>query len=510
MFQQFMSRFRPLAPVTMAVNRRQPLYSEQAYSRVLEYFTTVPDPDLMLQKAGIARQHLRLLELDDEVAQCVETRKDAVLNMPWRLEPNQSRANKWLTAQLEPHYEAMIRGLMSAVFYGYSVLELTYRADGGRVTIDRVDERNIEWFRLHPQHGWRYYPDDGSGGVDGLDCDPRKFLIAVRHPTTRNPYGESLLSRLWFPVTWRREGWSLWLKFLETFGQPIVVGRVFDYNAFVGALQAQGVRSVIGYRGSADDQITTIQASQSGEFERLETALTKRIQKLILGQTLTSDVGDVGSYAAATVHNDVRQEKTFSDARLIMRVMQQAVATLARLNGMQVPQFIIADETGLVAERAARDAALLPVLQASGLKLTPNYFEDRYDFRSEDLEAVETPDPDPAMQPGPAAESEPANPGPAEAAEAEASASLVTLKRYTKIQQEIEDLGDAAMEEAPLPIDPVLLRDAILGATSQEDLQERLAVVWDGGPDSAFVETLEKAAFMARVIGYVSAERRES
>jgi hypothetical protein len=190
--------------------------------------------------------------------------------------------------------------------------------------------------------------------------------------------------------------------------------------------------------------------------------------------------------------------------------MQQAVATLAGLNGMQVPQFIIADETGLVAERAARDAALLPVLQASGLKLTQNYFEDRYDFHAQDLEAVETPDPDPALQPGPTAQPEPANPGPAEAAEAEASASLVTLKRYTKVQQEIEDLGDAAMEEAPLPIDPVLLRDAILGATSQEDLQERLAVVWEGGPDARFVETLEKAAFMARVIGYVSAERRES
>ena len=54
---------------------------------IRDSFTTVPDPDLMLQKAGIQRQHLRFLELDDEVAQCVETRKDAVIGTPWRLEP---------------------------------------------------------------------------------------------------------------------------------------------------------------------------------------------------------------------------------------------------------------------------------------------------------------------------------------------------------------------------------------------------------------------------------------
>lgn len=506
----FLARFfTPRAPMALADNARQPLYSEQAFDRVLAYLNTVPDPDLMLQKAGIERQHLRFLELDDEVAQCVETRKDALLAVPRRLEPNQTRAAKWLLATMEPHLETLLLGVMSAVFYSYSVLEITYRLDAGRTVIDRVDERNIEWFRIHPTLGWRYFPNDGSGGMDGLELDPRKFFITIRHPTTRNPYGESLLSRLWFPVTWRREGWQMWLKFLETFGHPIVIGRVFDYNGFVTAMQKQGVRSVIGWQGRADDSVTTINASNPGEFERLEMVVTKRIQKLILGQTLTSDVGSAGSYAAAKVHNDVRHDKTLADSRLAVHTIQRVVDVLADLNGLPRHTFVMADDVGLEAERATRDAALLPVLTASGLKLTQNYFEDRYDYRSEDLEAVETDDlgapgePEPATQPKP--------PGETETLDARAEVLTLAAPKFTRTQQEIEDLGDALIDEAPAnPLDPGRVRDAIMGAKDADDLRERLLVVWEKGPDKDFADTLEKAAFMARVIGYVSADEGRS
>lgn len=509
--------FTPRAPVALADNARQPLYSEMAFDRVLAYLSTVPDPDLMLQKAGIERQHLRFLELDDEVAQCVETRKDALLAVPHRLEPNQTRASKWLMMAMEPHFETVLRAVMSAVFYGYSVIEITYRLDAGRTVIDRMDERNIEWFRLHPALGWRYFPNDGSGGVDGLALDPRKFFITVSHPTTRNPYGESLLSRLWFPVTWRREGWQMWLKFLETFGQPIVIGRVFDYNGFVAAMQKQGVRSVIGWQGRADDSVQTINASNPGEFERLEIAVTKRVQKLILGQTLTSDVGSSGSYAAATVHNDVRHDKTLADSRTAVHTIQRIVDTLADLNGLPRHRFVMADDIGLESERATRDAALVPVLQASGLKLTPNYFLDRYDYREDDIEEIEEPDaaePSPEM-PGdaPVVEEGPDSPDEPSPTDVQASAKILTMAspKFTKTQQEIEDLGDALMHEAPAnPLDPDRLRDAIMGATDESDLRERLLVVWENGPDQEFTDTLEKAAFMARIIGYVSASEGRS
>lgn len=507
----FLARlFTPRAPVALADHARQPLYSEQAFDRVLAYLSTVPDPDLMLQKAGIERQHLRFLELDDEVAQCVETRKDALLAVPRRLEPNQTRAAKWLLTTMEPHLETLLRGVMSAVFYGYSVLEITYRLEAGRTVIDRIDERNIEWFRIHPTLGWRYYPNDGSGGIDGLELDPRKFFITVRHSTTRNPYGESLLSRLWFPVTWRREGWQMYLKFLELFCTPKLLAQISgDPQKFVRGLKDIGFSSVVAWNGHQTDKVITINASHPGEFERLENALTKRVQKLILGQTLTSDVGDTGSYAAAKVHNEVRHDKTLADSRLATHTIQRVFDTLADLNRLPRHTFVMADDVGLEAERATRDAALLPVLTASGLKLTQNYFEDRYDYRSEDLEAVETDDlgapgePEPATQPKP--------PGETETLDARAEVLTLAAPKFTRTQQEIEDLGDALMDAAPAnPLDPGRVRDAIMGAKDADDLRERLLLVWEKGPNKDFTDTLEKAAFMARVIGYVSASEGRS
>jgi hypothetical protein len=42
------------------------------------------DIDEVLRQAGLTRQRLSVLMVDDEIAQAMETRLDAVLNAPWR------------------------------------------------------------------------------------------------------------------------------------------------------------------------------------------------------------------------------------------------------------------------------------------------------------------------------------------------------------------------------------------------------------------------------------------
>jgi uncharacterized protein YbaA (DUF1428 family) len=246
----------------------------------------------------------------------------------------------------------------------------------------------MEWFLPMADGSLRYFPDDGSGGMQGVLCDPRKFFITVRNARYQNPRGEALLSRLWFPVTWRREGWGMWLHFLETFGDPIVLGQVPDFRSFVAAMKSQGVRSTIAWQSTSDrDNVSTITASAPGEFERLENAIIRRIQKLFLGQTLTSDVSQQGgSYAQATVHNQVRHDKTRSDVRMVTNTCQKVVDVLCDLNGFDRLRFIMNDDADLAATRAARDAVIYPVLSGSGFKLSKDYFIDTYDYRDTDLE----------------------------------------------------------------------------------------------------------------------------
>ena len=367
--------------------QRKLLQSEVAVSRMMTFITSVPDPDEMLAKAGIKRYQLRQLELDDEVAQCIDTRREAVVATPWRVEPNQSRVGKFITSAIEPHVEAMKRGVMDAVFYGYSVMEVIYKPIEKGIGIDRISLKPLEWFSPMQSGGLKYFPDDGSGGTDGLDCDPMKFLLTVSNGTYKNPYGESLLSRLWFPVTWRREGWQMWLQFLETFGEPIILGAVRDYKTFVEAMQAQGVRSTVAWESMGDDKIDTITASTPGEFDRLEQAILRRVQKLILGQTLTSDVGSNGSYAVAAIHNEVRNDKRRADMRKVMATGQQLVNNLCAINGIKdIPKFVMSDDSGLETSRAQRDAILAPVLKISGLQLTREYYLRNFDYTDQDIE----------------------------------------------------------------------------------------------------------------------------
>lgn len=382
-----------MSDITETLSRkpqRRFLQSEVAISRILTYITSIPDPDLLLQKAGVSRYQLRQLELDDEVCQAKDTRVEAVVSAPWRLEPNQTRVGKWLTSVIEPHVETLKRGVMDARFYGYSVLEIIYQKVAKGIGLNRLSIKPIQWFQPQRDGSLVFFPDDGSGGMEGIPCDPIKFLLTTCNASYENPFGEAILSRLWFPVTWRREGWSLWLQFLETFGEPIILGAVQNYQDFVDAMTAQGVRSTVAWQSvTGDDKIETITASTPGEFERLENAILKRVQKLILGQTLTSDVGSNGSYAVAAIHNEVRNDKRRADLRMVQAAGQKLIDNLAFVNGIEAPRFVMADDAGLEMTRAQRDAVLINVLKGSGLSLTREYFLRSFDYNDSDLQDSE-------------------------------------------------------------------------------------------------------------------------
>lgn len=372
-------------------NARRLLDSEVAISRLLTFLGSIPDPDELLKKAGIKRHQLQTLELDDEVAQCVDTRVEAVISTPFRIEPQNQRVSKWLRAMIEPHIEDLLRAALDARFYGYSVVEVIYRQTDKGIGIDRLSQKPMQWFAPQQDGSLRYFPDDGSGGTEGIEVSPLKFLLTRCNATYQNPYGKALLSPLYFPVTWRREGWGMWLQFMETFGEPIVLGQVTNYEDFVEAMTVQGVRSTIAWKSVTDtDKVDTINASAPGEFERLEKALIRRIQKLILGQTMTSDVGTSGSYAVAAIHNEVRNDKRRADIRMTTRAGQTLVNMLCAINRWPAPKFMQADDSGLELARAQRDRLLSDVLTRSGFKLSEGYFLDRYDLRANDLIKVET------------------------------------------------------------------------------------------------------------------------
>lgn len=327
------------------------------------------DPDEVLRRAGLTRASLRALEGDDEIAQATETRLDAYLTTPWRIEPGNTRAGRFLTDEIAPWVGNLLSGAWAAVPYGYSVLEAVYDDRPlGRVGLAQLTEKPFEWFFVR---GGRWWLRLGDGRE--LPADPLKFLVTVRGGTYRQPYGRALFSALYWPVFFRSGGWRLWMRYLDRFSMPVVAGRVADPQAFVTAMREAGIDLAIGV--GAEEGVDVLFNQNGGEFERLEKNCVERIQRLVLGQTGTSGVEQAGSYAAVQVLDGVRDDKRRADLRLGIAAGQALVNALCALNGFSPHRFLMEDESGLQAARAERDAKLA---SAGVVRFLAPYLEAKY------------------------------------------------------------------------------------------------------------------------------------
>lgn len=455
------------------------------------------DPDMILEKAGIERHQLKMLEYDDEISGALETRREAVTSMPWRLESiaggdgePEDAPTLFVREQIECVIGDILRGAWAAVPYGYSVLQIQYAGlEGGRIGLD--------WARLNPMQDFK---PNRSGEITRKDSrtselrvltedEKTVFFLTRRNPSWENPYGDALLSRLYWPWFFRHNGWSFWMKLLERFGDPLLIGKGPEPQDIVDALHELGFDSVVAVGNN--DELDAFHATGKDSFETLEIAVTKRIQKLVLGQTLTSDVGSSGSYAAAKVHNDVRMDKRNSDIRLITPTIQRVIDALWALNGFSgdSPTFIMDDGNGLQMARAERDANLV---KSGVLKLTEDYLLRVYDYEAGDFEIPQ------------------ASPQGQGALGAGTGLMLSAQAPLTRAQQRIEDLGDGLLESTELPIPADKIQAAIKAASSPEDLDRRLAKLAVDANPAAYREMLEKALFAADVMGYQAAEARES
>jgi len=457
------------------------LFTAVALEQVVSQLARLADPDQVLAKVGIGRHELRKLETDDEISAAIETRREAVTATPWKLEPFDAQ----LVEELAPHMDDLLRGAWTAVPYGYSVLEVVYRP-GPPIGIASIQEKPVEWFE--PTRDGRLKYTAPTGGAQAVEVDTRyKFLLTRRNPTYRNPYGEALLSRAYWPWFFRYNGWRFWMRFLERFADPLLLGKVRDPVSFVTAMQGMGLEAIVGV--GHDEDVSAVTPALAGEFERADNALCRRIQKLILGQTLTTDVGTTGSYAAAEVHNAVREDKRRADIRLIASTAQRLVDALWALNGkaLPAPRIVMQDDTGLESARATRDSMLV---EKGVLELTKDYLLDRYDFRDGDFTI-------PSKAPG--------------SAQAKLAAPIPGVRvgqRFSADQEMVEDLISETTAQATSPIPASALKAEILAAESPEDLSGRLAALYHGHDAAEFRDLMERALFVSDVLGFSTSAKR--
>ena len=453
----------------------------------MTYLTQVSEIDETLRLAGIQRHQLRRLMGDDEISAALETRRAAVEAIPWRIDGyNDTPAMMHLSDTIKRHWTSIVQATWDAVPMGYSVAEAIWKPSGASVELDRVTLVPMQYFNPRTD-GTLLGTLPGAGYEQEVDST-FKFFLTVREQSFDAPHGRAILAALYWPWHFRQHGWRYWMRFVERFGSPIITGKVINPSAFVDAMAGLGIDTAIAV-GPTDD-VSVVTQGLAGEFERLDLALNKRIQKMILGQTLTTDVSGSGSYAASKTHDLVRMDRRSADQRLVGQTLQKIVNAFWLLNRYpgNPPAVFLEDGKGLESDRATRDAELV---KAGVLKLTDQYLMTHYDFEPGDLAPVDT-----APSPPPTGLS------------VRMSAGRANAARFTPGQQLIEELADHAIDQAPALLTTEQIRKAIAKAETPAELADELAKLIPKASTAEFSAVVERAMFAADIAGYANAETR--
>nr|WP_314523052.1 DUF935 family protein [uncultured Acinetobacter sp.] len=467
------------------------LYTQQAEQAFIKFLTRMADIDEVLRKAGVSRNRLSVLMYDDEIYQCVEKRQDKLESSPFRLEPNDTAASKILADELRKWWSELVLGAQNARWYGFSVIEAVYNEnaihfEGQTITPyigwNWVGVKPMQWFE--PKNDGRLILGQNYNDQHrDIECDQKfKHFLTQCKPSYENPYGEALFSRLYWLHFFKNGTYKMWAKYVERFGNPLLVGKsTKGVEAMLKALLNAHAQSVLSI--NADESVEAITSSQNGStaFESFDKKIERSIQKVILGQTLTSSTDGQGSRALGEVHLEVQNNKVNADIRMITSTLQAMVDALCFINNWDRHKIIIGDEKSLNADKAGRDEKL----KNAGANLTPQYFKREYSLQDGDV--VDTPQALSVKQ--------------FRALPNQAYSFAADVRKLSPDQQEVEELTDA---QGPLSLlDKDQIADLLQQSESPEALAFNLQKLIPNASKTEFTANLERALYAGDVLGYV-------
>jgi len=458
------------------------LYSQEAVSQFYKLSKQL-DLDETLRKAGIQRHRLAILLDDDEIGQAVETRIDALLATPFRIEPSDTPEAILLMQEIKKWFAEIATGSINALLFGYSVQEMVYdQTDDRKIGLNWIGEKPMEWFE--PKNDGRLIYRQDESGIESEVDQIFKFFLTQRKATYKQPYGKALLTVVYWLDFFRKNGFKFWAKFLERFGTPILKGKCknSEPDDMNQALLNAHAQSVISIDAEDEVEILAVTSGNAGaSFETFNNTIIRQIQKVILGQTLTSGTDGTGSRALGEVHENVRKDKLNADIRLVTPTFQAIVDALCTLNGWGEHEIILGEKSKqLNKDQAERDVKL----KDAGAVFTNQYFIREYGLQDGDL-AV----PLPSQTPQPQFKAIPSKP----------FSFAASVNGLTQEQQELDELADQNFKL----LSDSDLKDLILSSESIEELQTSLFAIAKNADKTQFNEVLDRALFAADILGYV-------
>lgn len=463
-----------------------------------------PDPVLRTESRGKGLKLYDEVDRDPHAGAVLQTRYLAVVGKEWEVIPADQPGKRGRRAKTDRNEEIarFVESALSAcnfdqarsemlqgILYGFYVVEVIWTKTDKGVVPGRLRAKHPRRFTFTANRELRLLTPENQ--VEGVPVPDRKFIVFT-YGSSDNPYGCGLGRRLWWSVWFKKNSIKFWMIFSEKFGQPVTVGMYpagtseEDQQRLLDALDA--LQTDTGVKIPDTMKIAFLEAQRQGSintYEGLCNYMDRQISKAVLGQTLTTEVGSTGSYAASQTHNEVRDDIVKADADLHCECLNQTlVRWIVDYNFPGVtayPELWIRTEAEQdLKPLAERDKILVREI---GVPVPESYFYDTYGLpRPEEGDAV--------IGAGPETKNE------NDAEFAEPGATDAAVRDDNGPARVLSLLGEKALSEAPVAalVEPV--RELLNNCESLEEFRDRLIDVY-GDMDVSELGTLLTQALVA-------------
>lgn len=337
---------------------------------------------------GFSRRQSRLceemVEKDWDLSQALSTRSAAVSSVQWSVVPAEEDGNTAAADEVKQvlngihgdvgqkltDFNGWLSSSIDALLPGFAVAEVYWRGDGTIQGFRPVPS----WYFTHYQSADpRLVVQTSEAHVETLPLDPpERFVVVDRSRVSADPARGGLVRPIAWAYAFRNLIWKYLLRYAEKFGLPYVAANIQTEDSKVFEVEAERVKDALQNMGSDGGalfsgltELNFLEPAYSdGEvFFRTLSDLRKAMDKMLLGQTSTSD-SESSNRSTAQVHNLIRRDLLKSDLTAITRtVNQQLIPVICAYKGVApAPKMVFdlpsAEETKEVLEavKLASDA----------------------------------------------------------------------------------------------------------------------------------------------------------
>lgn len=357
----------------------------------------LPDPDPILRKQGKDITTYRELLIDAHISSTWEQRLSGTLESESQILQNYSSDS--LTEFIKNIFdnldvEQVINAILESRFYGFSVLEIVWEKLENYLVPKKIVQKPQEWFFFTNEGELRL---KSKNNRDGEWLNPYQFIVVQNKPTYLNPYGNRIASKIFWYYVFKKGGIKYWARFIEKYGIPYAIGKVPPNTAQeikeellnkLDNMVQDGIAVIT--ENQSINMITDATNSNSGNNHlTFINFLNSEISKVIVGQTLTTENQNTGSYALGQVHESQFDKIISADKRFVRNYLNQLIKLINYINFNEAenPYFDFVTDKYIDKTIAERDN----ILKQIGVNFKKEYFTEVYGIDEKYFEVSNSP-----------------------------------------------------------------------------------------------------------------------